>query len=456
MIKVISQPCGAGKGLWINEQIEKNKMKTIIVQETKQLLEQSYKNLKRFADGEPIKKKIIISGTGRVNLLQEIIESLKTDADVLFITDKMFHKIPVDKLRDHRIFIDDCPASFEYKIKRISLDEREQWFELYNKMFVLKDEYKPGFRYFDLTTTSSTSDDTRRIRDEYKKFEMYHEKVIATDFFEGGNVLTVFGWYDYNRYIDLDMTVLMNRFEDSILCKMTPGIFVPEQTFKPVESFNENNMERLTVRYFSKGRGQKGLSSAKVTGEEMRRVNDALRDILDGEYIWASNNNSVLSLPGVKVPINQRGINAYRDYEEFVFMASCNPDKYAIPYMNALFGLDGDDWMMEKELELMNQFAFRTALRKYDDTLVVGYVYDIEQAEYFEKAGAKIEFIDIGLHVKKNPKQSDIPAKERNKFRVWKSKAKGSYDGFDKWADLQIRKGMKAEWIETFRNSLNS
>lgn len=55
----------------------------------------------------------------------------------------------------------------------------------------------------------------------------------------------------------------------------------------------------------------------------------------------------------------------------------------------------------------------------------------------------------------KNPLVSDIPAKERNRFATWKSKAKGSYDGFDKWSNLQIRRGMKAEWIETFRNSLN-
>lgn len=54
-----------------------------------------------------------------------------------------------------------------------------------------------------------------------------------------------------------------------------------------------------------------------------------------------------------------------------------------------------------------------------------------------------------------HPKKSGIPAKLRGKFRNWKSKAKGDYSGFEKWATKQIREGVLPEWIETFRNSLN-
>lgn len=456
MIKYISQPCGAGKGEHIKNEVQNGKgQKFIIVQETKQLLEQTYRDIQRFSNGEPVKKKIIISGTGRGNLLQEIIESLPS-ADVLFITDKMFHQIPVEKLTNHRIFIDDCPASFDIMCRSISKDEREHWMKLYEKMFILKDEYQPGYTNFELSNTSDTSDDTREIRNKFKGFNMFHNRVICDDVFNGGNVLSVIGWYDYKKYVGLDMTVLMNQFEESIIYKMSPEVFTPEKNFTPIPSFNETNMERLTVKYFSKGEGRNGLTARKLYGEEMATVNQALRDILGGDYIWTSNKNSTLSLPGIKVAANQRGINTYRDMDTFVFMFASNPNPQAIRHMEDLFGITADDFMKEKELELMNQFGFRTALRKYDDTPVIGYVYDIEQARYFERLGATIEFVDIGLQKRKNPKQSNIPSKLRGKFRTWKSKAKGDYSGFEKWATKQILDGALPEWIESFRNSLTN
>lgn len=457
MIKYISAPCGAGKGLWMNSEVQNNKgQKFIIVQETKQLLEQTYKNLNRYKDGQPIKKKIHVSGTGSKNLLLEIIKSIHSDAEVIFITDKMFHQIPVDKLSNHRIFIDDCPASFDIKTSTIVKEERDQWVDLYSKMFKIGEQFKEGYSTFELSDTIKVSDDSRRVMNEYKQFNLYHNKVIATDVFTGNsNVLAVVGWYDYNRYIDLDMTVLMNRFEESLVYKMHPGIFVEETNFKPVDSFNPDNLKRLLVKYFSKGEGRHGLTSSKLRGEEMFKVNQALRDILyNDDYIWATNEKSSLSLPGIRVAVNQRGINTYKDIDKFVFMFACNPTPHAIKHMEILFGITPDDWMVEKELELLNQFGFRTALRKYDDTPVVGYVYDIEQARYFEKMGATIEYIDIGINKRKNPKQSEVPSKERNRFRKWKSNAKGDFSGFEKWADLQIRKGALPEWIEYFRNSL--
>lgn len=456
MIKYISAPCGAGKGLWMNEQIKMNRgKKYIFVQETKQLLEQSYQGLSRYPDGDFIKKRILVSGMGTKNLLESIIHELSTETEVLFITDKMFFQIPTEKLSNHTIFIDDCQASFDIEISGVREKDCEQLIKTYDNIFTNRKEFIPGYSTYDLVGKDVLSDDTNEIVKKYRKFEMYHHKVVCDDIFNGDSrQLAVIGWYDYTKYVDLNVTVLMNAFERSLVYKMTPDIFEPVDNFVPVPTFNLNNLSRLHIRYFSKGEGRHGLTSKKLYGEEMFKVNQALRDILGNDYIWATNERSSLSLPGIKLAANQRGINTYKDYTQFVFMFACNPHPQAVKHMSALFNLSGDDWMEEKELELLNQFAFRTALRKYNDEKVIGYVYDIEQARYFEKLGASIEYIDVGINKPVNPLKSGIPAKERNKFKIWKSKAKGDYSKFERWAALQIRKGSKPEWIDEFRNSL--
>lgn len=447
-IKYISAECGAGKGVWLQQEVIKahnSGKRCIIVQETKINLEQTYQYLKSHG----IHQKLILADNTHKNLLQDIIAALSGTATAILITDKMFFQIPIEKLDGFKIIIDDCQGSFDIKISGVRDEDKENLMEIYNRIFTnMKPYEKLGFSTFEFASKSDISEDYNQIMDGYKSLNMFHTKIVGNDFFyEDAGQLTAVGWYDYSRYKHLDITITMNAFEKSLVYKMNPELFV-EIPFTPVANYNEDNYSRLTVYYYSKARGRNGLSASKLRGHDsVKAVNQRLRDTLTGDYIWCTNSNSCFSLPGHQLSMNQRGVNNYQNYTKWVWMAAVNPHPQAAKVMEDLFGIDGDDWMAEKELEAMNQFAFRTALRKYDDTMVEGHVYDIEQAEFFERKGAKIIYVPV---VKEG-----IPAKLKATFKSWKCNQKGDYAKFEVWAAKQIKKGASLEHIQEFRNSLN-
>lgn len=491
-IKYVSAPCGAGKSKAMVQYIKTNPgHRYIIVQPTNKLLNQTADYLDFFKTDfygiEKIKinKALLTSDEVSGNLMEKIINELGADTgkDVILITDKMFHRIPVDKMLGFKIFMDDCTDVLSIDVRNIRKKDQDLLRPLYKRMFKTMDyfvvdetkeeEIGINARYsYCKRDTEDFSEDTTSMSNGYRTFDYYHYMVIDNTVFENtSEQISVIGWYDFNRYVKLDLTVMMNNFKSSMIYKMNPDIFIPSELDIKLPDV-KHNLSRLRVGYFKDvKRKTDKLSVSKLKSHDLSGIQDYFKD--EAELLWTTNKDSRLALPGERIAVQQRGINRYMDFKKFAFFFACNPHPQAIEHLENIFGLTAEDWKEEKEFEEMTQFAFRTNLRDYSsDKEVIGYVYDSDQAQVFAELGAETFKIDVLMQSDKARKErvketskrnisseiSVVPDAVRHAFKIWKSrnKSKLSLDAYSKWEQrvLAKHKGLTGSDLIHLRNQI--
>ena len=492
-IKFVSAPCGAGKSKAMVQYIKHNPgYRYVIVQPTNKLLVQTAGYLDFFEtdyfklNRTVIKKKVLTSETIDGNLMEVIINELGADigADVILITDKMFHRVPVDKMIGFKIFMDDCTDVMSIDVRGIKAKDQDWLRPIYKMLFkrqdyFVADETKDlnigiNARYSYCTRdVEGFSEDIRRMSNTFSQMDYYHHMIIDNNVFNNtSEQISVIGWYDFRRYAKLDLTIMMNNFENSLMYKMFPGLFIRDDINITLPDVKHNH-SRLKVKYFKDViRKTDKLSLSKLKNHDFSGIQKYLEN--ENGLLWTTNNDSILELPGQRITVQQRGINSFIDKTRFGFFFACNPHPQAIEHLQNVFGLSAEDWKEEKEYEEMVQFAYRTNLRDWNsDKEVIGFVYDSEQAEVFERLGATIEKVTVKMQAdkkrKKRAKENSpreiskeitiIPEKIRHNFKIWKSRNKDklTIEAYNKWEQrvLSKNKNLTSEHLIHLRKQIN-
>lgn len=484
-IKYVSAPCGAGKSKAMVQFIKNNPgHRYIVVQPTNQLLNQTANYLDVFkmdfygVEKRSIRKALLTSEVVKGNLLQTIIQELGADIghDVVLMTDKMFHRVPVDKMIGFKIFMDDCTDVLNIDVRNIRKKDQDLLRPLYRMMFKTQDYFVVdpakdsgigiNARYSYCTRqTKDFSEDIVKMSNDYSKFDYYHHMLIDNTVFEKtSEQITVIGWYDFNRYINLDLTVLMNNFESSLMYKMHYNIFTPDELDITLPDVKRNH-SRLKIGYFKDvNRNSDKLSVSKLKNHDMSGIQKYMSEF--EELLWTTNKESKIEFPGKRINVQQRGMNNFMGYKSFAFFFACNPHPQAIEHLQNVFGLTADDWKEEKEYEEMIQFAYRTNLRDWSSSdEVTGFVYDSDMAAVWERMGAEVFKIDTIMQADKERKErvdtasiKSIPDNVHHNFKIWKSrnKAKMNIGIYNKWEERVLRKHpeLTADALDYLRNQI--
>lgn len=410
-LKYISGHCGSGKTEWMYNEIISNPMKNfLVVQPTKQLLSE-FSNRFNFHQDVHV---VVSDAQNRFSKLPQVEMLLGAkQGRLLFITDKMFYKIPVDLLQGWTIFMDDCVDFCKLITKHKSKEDNIE--SVYSKMFNISKFYEIDadenselnsmFYEYDLAAVQGISEDMQHAYTEYATLNDYHDKgVHKCTFDRDSGKVYIFGSYNLTRYENLDITYLANKFEDTLLYKFFRNSFT--QVHIPMRQGSD--MSRLTINYFDNC--SNGLSIAKMQNQSL--VNPIIEHIqsLDMEYFWTKNSSINLSLDGTFVTPNQRGVNSLQEYNNCVFLAAMNAPNDAIQYYNAIWGFSADDIKRQWELETLYQFVMRGSIRNPNSTETMQvYVYDKSCLELFVGCNTNLIDIDIGLASKATGRPVAIP-----------------------------------------------
>lgn len=430
----ISSACGRGKTKWLSEEIKRNKQtKYLVVQPTKELLEQFHKDL-----GEGV----VLHSDNSTDLLRDIGRALYIERVVL-ITDKMFWKIPISMLKDCQIYLDDCTSFFSMGSEMIKYEDREILRQIFDQLFEAGKDIGGGYCEATVNFTNFSDILKKACLDYFGKYKFYHKIAINKNYYDS---LYIVGYYDLSQYVNLNITFMANNFENSMLYKYCTNMGICITKHKNTTIKSGNNNKRLTVRYFNNvSKDNRGLSKKMFKDKDIRlvKIKDYISKNVECDFIWTSSDRTFFELNGNFLTPCQRGINSYRNYNVAVWMCAMNLNPQLKNMMSVLFSLGEDDFKQECEYEAMNQFVYRTSLRDYSSTSdVTLYVYDSEQAKYF--SGANVEYIDIGLdkqQTKKNGRpRSNLPEKLRTSITNFKGRMKVKYctgqeimDAFVKW-----------------------
>lgn len=455
---------GTGKGNHIKQEIKSKPGRYMIVQPTIELITEFSRGM--------VNTKVLHSESFKGDLLTEINMHLSKEEDAtIFITDKMFYKIDLHRLRGWKIFIDDCVDFCTVLSRNKGQDNIEA---IYEKMFItgsaIEIDGEGGtldkmYLSFDMCPYENVSDDMQKAWEFYNQLSAYHRRGIWVDSLSTkSDKIVVWGDYDISAFADpaneLDITYLANDFEQSLIYK------AHQDKFRKVEytktHWKENNNSRLVVNYFIEG-NRNGLSK-NIMKNKTREV-DAIAKYINANvtnYYWTKNEDNEISfsLNGEKVSVVTRGINTLQGYTSCAWFAAMNPSDVTVPHYMNIWDLTSADLRNMWTYETFNQFVYRGIIRDYNSTDVMNvYVYDDVTAHTIPSA--TYNYIDIGLTCtegKLGRPEGTIKYKNNdkalaNRFYQFKNRNKNTVDllgAFAEWRDLQEKLELEAgqDWQE--------
>jgi len=449
--KFIKSECGSGKTHCVIKLVNATPQdKYIIVQGKIDLLNQTFSTIKG--------GKLINAETEPCNVERAINDFLlNSSSRVLGITSKSFFKIDPSLLVGWKIFLDDVVNFHKYKsinegnVKIKSLLE-EDIFQVSDAVsnkydLVLKKKDIKG----ELCQLLSKSFEEIDINDHFIINNSYFNKKsividnVTISTYDNVAQLTMLGWIDITKYSNCDLTFMANRFDESLLYKSNPNMFV-ETTFDGLRKRLVPVSQRLKVKYFSK---------KKVLSKDFRNVHRECFDkvvayidneLKDKSFYYTRNDKETFTMRGEYVPVDTRGMNNLLQYDTCVWMASCRPYTVEAKMTELFFGISGDDLVSQREYQSLEQFVQRGVLRDfYSTTVMTVYVFDEQQA--LSLGTTNIEYIDLGIDDIKSKQvghpRSEVPLNLRNAFSQWfgrKSDSDNILVLYKKWKAKQIQK----------------
>ncbi|EOI2259997.1 DEAD/DEAH box helicase family protein [Enterobacter cloacae] len=380
--KYVSAECGSGKTTalcrMINECIKDSTRRFIIVQNTQKLAKQTAKN---FSNCKLLISDLVSTNT---NVINSVLDFLKSPTErVLIISDKTFFKIPVELLEGWEIWLDDV-TNF-HSFKRVndgnSIIKNLIYCDLMKEHEILDDGKQ---KYLTAQKKTVSGDLLNKIYQELSVISENDIFIMNNDYFTDTDKmqLSILGWKDITKYLELPITFMGANFENSLIYKARPEVFEKiaindlQQRTVPLE-------QRLKVYYFSED-----IKLSKTWKDnnpvQLQRIYDYLNDELAGkDFYWTNNNNDKHKLHhGTKISPDARGLNDYKELNTCVWLACMRPDITEVGLCELLLEITGEDIQIAREYENLYQFALRGVSRLFDSTeQQIVYVFDKWQAE---------------------------------------------------------------------------
>lgn len=243
--------------------------------------------------------------------------------------------------------------------------------------------------------------------------------------------LSILGWKDLSKYIELPITFMSANFENSLIYKAKPDLFEKIE-LNDIQERTVSLNERLKVYYFSE---EVNLSKTwkNNNADKLQHIYDYLNtELADQEFYWTNNNNDKLKLHyGTKISPDARGLNDYKKLNTCVWLACMRPDSTEAKLCELLLKITGKDIHIAREYENLHQFVLRGISRQFDsDEPQIVYVFDKSQAQ---SLSTNIEHIPGVLgniavaatgrpkgakNITKLPTLSDTKAKRFNRWKL--------------------------------------
>ncbi|WP_199639344.1 type III restriction endonuclease subunit R [Serratia sp. PAMC26656] len=447
--KFIKAECGSGKTYQLQNLINSTEEKYLIVQGKIDLLNQTFSGIN---NGH-----LITSQTHTSNVDSSINEFLlKGMGRVLGITAKSFFKIDPILLVGYRIYLDDV-VNF-HAFKTINEKNRKIKAILQDDIFTDFDELSD--KYCLTSKKDATGDIVTMISKGFEMVDTHDHFALNSEYFKKNTTvvdnvtistydddiqqLTMLAWIDIEKYHDCDLTFMANKFDETLLYKSKPDMFV-ESTFDGLRKRSVPVTRRLNVKYFSKS---KVLSKSfrMAYREYFERVIHYITNELKGQdYYYTRNNSESFTMNGHYVPVDTRGMNGLQGYSTCVWMASCRPSPVEASMTELFFKIDGQALVRSREYESLEQFVQRGCLRDFESTeTMTVYVFDEQQAL---SLGGEIEYIDLGIDdmavgVNGRP-TGEIPRTLQKAFSKWQGRNANSTEliaSYKKWKVKQQEK----------------
>lgn len=387
-LKYSNGDCGSGKTRETIKLFNSDDKKSILVQNTLKLMEQSQSYLNDSV-------MICSSDESDASVMNRVVEFLQNPTHkVLIISDKTFSGLAVSLLHGWRTVVDDATGFSSFKnINESDVDMKKI---VQNKIFSELKVFGDDAKY--ITAQKNDNDGellgllTRsfNIIENNDKFFMNSDWFLETDKVQLG--ITAFR--DMSKYVGLDIKFIANNFEKSTVYLAHPDIFEKVE-IQGLEKRKVPFTERLKVFYFSETNLSKTWKDNNP--QELKKVYDYLNKTLNDDYYWTNNNADTLSLNGTKISPDARGINSLQQFKTCVWLACMRPNPVEVVHNKYAFGIDGDQLVAAREHENIYQFVNRGVVRDYRSSEIqTVYVFSKEQAECLGVAG---KFIDLGLEI---------------------------------------------------------
>lgn len=480
-IYLVNALCGAGKTFqalrFVYERASTSKEKYLIVQPSKELIDQSYDDLckldkKYRSPMTRIRIERIHGGTHDfpVSTITDYLMEVQRAGQVLFITHSAFLKLRYfHKPEDWNVIVDEIPnpvAMFSRNIprthflitKHIVLSEtNDHGFMIVEENGCILDEYRknPGrddvytlFREFAETVTHDhwNVQIHKDVADKYcypkkkgrpgtSKFEAYSE--LRPSIFSEFQTVTIMGANFYD-------SLLYNLWSDRV--DFQPHRFIGQGGYE--FRFDEHDGSKLNIITLNDDKWSKYLKNKSVKGVNLKKlISDIVKNIIgDLKFIYVDNNDVEDELLSTKLSTrlnhSPHGLNKYQHVNAVAFLSAQNPSPSYSRWLESL-GLSKEVICRAWSYQTVYQAAMRSSLRNPDNkekkTIVVA---DFDMACYLEEifpgsyAELREDILDIIKSTKKKrgrpvgtkkPNSLTNAEKQRNyRLRMKKSRKKST------------------------------
>ncbi|MBQ0535459.1 type III restriction endonuclease subunit R [Providencia huaxiensis] len=451
-LKYVSAPCGAGKTHYICNEINNSNDKFLIVQCTQELIRDTAKKIN---DCKPITTDSISNGK---RVIDHVIDFMNSPSNrTLIISDKTFFKIPIELLSGWVIYLDDVTNFHEFKLINEGNAKIKE---------VIKDELICNIKNLDGSEEyiiadsklKSHGDIVSNISNDFSIMKNNHILIMNKSYFLDSEKtqLSITGFKDLNRYVELDITFFSANFENSLIYKKNKKILKKEN----IQSLLTRKIplkDRIKVYYFSE-KIQLSKTWKKNNPEKLKKIYNYLNDKLKyEEFYWTKNRADIQKLnDGTKISPDPRGLNQYSKIKTCVWLACMRPSDVEASQCKLFFELSMAEIHHAREYESLHQFVLRGISRDYNSTEIqTVYVFDKFQANYLTD---NIEYIDLGLDddecaLRGRPKGSTNKEKrftlsntKASRFSRWKANnPELNVSEFNKFLSSQINKDLNEE-----------
>jgi hypothetical protein len=448
-ILTVDALCGSGKTYQaIRHTIKKayfDSQKTVIVQPSKDLINQSYKDANQYNNennyGVIITR--IDSSNSPYQVKSEIIKHLRSchqGGEVLFITHSAFLTLPYfHGSRDWNVIIDEIPTVDQ----NLSINVPEN-----HSMITDLIESCEGDDPMYYRLVAGNEDELKKIADNKSNDEVYGvfqklcdhilsdhwevfalkeswERVIKSDTKDGIRQLSMFSIM-YPSIVSgfNSVTIMGAMIDDSVLALdwQYGGVkFAPHPVIEKLakERVSSHRGEHLTIKYFFEEDYSKYFRDTPI-GNGLSKMDymtvQVKKEFADSSFLWVANNDIPDSAMAdfnnaIRVGNSPHGLNQYQHIHNSVFLSALNPSPAHFKFMQNK-GIDGDALRNAMVHQTTYQAVMRCSLRDKDNTAAkTVLVSDKKSAEWLAShfSGCKIGQIDGKIKITK--KKSGRPKK---------------------------------------------
>lgn len=389
--KYVSAECGSGKTTAICNLINNSTEKNILVQNTKELIKQTAKQINDC--------KYIITDTVSedVSVINSAIDFLLSGSNkTLIITDKTFFKIPINLLLGWNVYIDDVTNFHSYQ----NINEGDPYIKNAIRNSLIHNVQSLGEQNEYIVAERKPEIQGEVLRNILNQLPTINENdifIMNNEYFTDPEKvqLNITAWKDLNKYKDVLITFFGANFKNSLIYKGNEELFESTE-LEGLLTRKTELKDRLKVYYFSKN-NQLSRTWKINNPDKVQKIYSFIDEKLEGQdFYWTRNKSDSCHLKnGTEISPDARGFNQYRHLDTCVWLACMRPSETEAKQCKLFFKIDGKAIHIAREYESLHQFVLRGISRDFESTETqTVYVFDECQARSLTD---NIEYIDLGI-----------------------------------------------------------